>query len=125
MTYLKPQRRRVVLMALALLASIGLQVLNPQVLRYFIDTALAGGAQRQLMMVALGFMGVSIARQGLAISATYIGETLAWSATNQLRLDLAHHCLSLDLAFHKAHTPGELVERVDGDVDALSRFFSQ
>ncbi|MEM1256743.1 MAG: ABC transporter ATP-binding protein, partial [Cyanobacteria bacterium P01_H01_bin.21] len=45
--------------------------------------------------------------------------------TNQLRLDLAHHCLSLDLAFHKAHTPGELVERVDGDVDALSRFFSQ
>ncbi|MEM8611846.1 MAG: ABC transporter ATP-binding protein [Cyanobacteria bacterium P01_H01_bin.105] len=112
-------------MAVALLVSIGLQVINPQVLRYFIDTALAGGAQQRLTMVALGFMGISLARQGLEIAATYIGETLAWSATNQLRLDLAKHCLGLDLAFHKTHTPGELVERVDGDVDALSRFFSQ
>ncbi|MEM9804413.1 MAG: ABC transporter ATP-binding protein [Cyanobacteria bacterium P01_D01_bin.56] len=112
-------------MALALLTSIGLQVLNPQVVRYFIDTAVAGGAQQQLMLVALGFIAIALLRQGLAISATYIGETLAWYATNQLRLDLAHHCLSLDLAFHKTHTPGELVERVDGDVDALSRFFSQ
>ena len=125
LTYLRPQRQRVVWMSLALLASIGLQVLNPQILRYFIDTALAGGAQQRLAMVALGFMGISLARQGLAIAATYLSETLAWYATNQLRLDLAKHCLDLDLAFHKTHTPGELVERVDGDVDALSRFFSQ
>ena len=112
-------------LAITLLGSIGLQVLNPQVLRYFIDTAVAGGAQRQLVLVALGFIAIALLRQTLAIAATYLGETLAWYATNQLRLDLAHHCLNLDLAFHKTHTPGELVERVDGDVDALSRFFSQ
>ncbi|WOD39680.1 ABC transporter transmembrane domain-containing protein [Nodosilinea sp. E11] len=64
-------------------------------------------------------------QQGLAIATTYVSETIAWRATNTLRLDLARHALGLDLAFHKAHTPGELVERVDGDVDALSRFFSQ
>jgi ATP-binding cassette subfamily B protein len=29
------------------------------------------------------------------------------------------------MAFHKAHTPGELIERVDGDVTALATFFSQ
>ncbi len=29
------------------------------------------------------------------------------------------------MAFHKAHTPGELIERIDGDVDTLSNFFSQ
>lgn len=110
---------------MTLLGSIGFQIMNPQVLRYFIDTAVAGGAQQRLMLAALGFIAISLVRQGLAIAATYIGETLAWSATNQLRLDLAHHCLNLDLAFHKTHTPGELVERVDGDVDALSRFFSQ
>ena len=112
-------------MALALLTSIGLQVLNPQVVRYFIDRAVAGGAQQQLMLVALGFIAIATLRQGLAIVATYLGETIAWTATNHLRLDLAQHCLALDLAFHKAHTPGALVERVDGDVDALSRFFSQ
>ncbi|HVC33626.1 MAG TPA: ABC transporter ATP-binding protein, partial [Chloroflexota bacterium] len=33
-------------------------------------------------------------------------------------------CLELDLGFHQAHQPGELIERVDGDVSALSNFFA-
>ena len=124
-TYLSDQRGRVAWLGVSLLGSIGLQVLNPQVLRYFIDTAVAGGAQSLLVRAAFGFIAIATLRQGLAIAATYLGETIAWTATNHLRLDLAQHCLTLDLAFHKTHTPGELVERVDGDVDALSRFFSQ
>ncbi|MBE9075864.1 ABC transporter ATP-binding protein [Romeria aff. gracilis LEGE 07310] len=124
-TYLKPQRGRVFWLSVTLLSGIGLQLINPQILRYFIDTAVAGGAQRILVGAALGFMAIAIIRQGLTIASTYFGETVAWSATNALRLDLVEHCLNLDLAFHKAHTPGELIERVDGDVDALSRFFSQ
>ncbi len=35
------------------------------------------------------------------------------------------HCLALDLGFHKERSAGELIERIDGDVDALSNFFSQ
>ena len=35
------------------------------------------------------------------------------------------HCLRLDMSFHKAHAPGELIERLDGDVTALGNFFSQ
>lgn len=124
-TYFAAQRNRVGWLAIALLGGIGLQVLNPQLLRYFIDTAVAGGLQRLLVKAALGFMVIAIVRQGCVIAATYLGETIAWSATNELRLDLAKHCLYLDLAFHQTHMPGELVERVDGDVDALSRFFSQ
>mgnify|MGYP005849479705 CR=1 FL=1 len=124
-TYLKPQWRRVFWLATTLLSSIALQVINPQILRYFIDTAVAGGAQRVLVFVAMGFVAIAFLRQGLEIATTYFSETIAWTATNDLRLDLAHHTLTLDLTFHKAHTPGELVERVDGDVDALSRFFAQ
>ncbi|MBD2108813.1 ABC transporter ATP-binding protein [Nodosilinea sp. FACHB-13] len=124
-TYLKPQRGRFWGLAIALLGGIGLQLLNPQILRYFIDTAIAGGQQRSLVLAAGAFMAIAILQQGLAIATTYFSETIAWRATNTLRLDLARHALGLDLAFHKAHTPGELVERVDGDVDALSRFFSQ
>ncbi len=33
--------------------------------------------------------------------------------------------LGLDLGFHKANTPGELIERLDGDATALANFFSQ
>src|SRR5262249_24896871 len=50
---------------------------------------------------------------------------VGWTATNRLRVDLALHCLRLDLAFHKAHSAGELIERVDGDVNELANFFSR
>lgn len=112
-------------MSFTLLSSISLQLFNPQVLRYFIDTALAGGSQQALFAAALLFITVALITQVLTVAATYFGENVAWTATNALRGDLTEHCLELDLAFHKAHTPGELIERVDGDVNTLSRFFSQ
>lgn len=123
--YLRPQRGRVVLLAVVLIATIGLELLNPQIVRYFIDTAIAGGAADQLALAGGLFIGVALLAQGLSVWATYLSENVAWTATNALRLDVAAHCLRLDLSFHKAHTPGELIERIDGDVSALSNFFSQ
>ena len=41
--YLKPQASRVLLMSILLLAGIALQLANPQVIRYFLDTAQGGG----------------------------------------------------------------------------------
>jgi ATP-binding cassette, subfamily B, bacterial len=35
------------------------------------------------------------------------------------------HCLRLDLAFHTSRAPGAIIERVDGDVNALAVFFSR
>jgi ABC-type multidrug transport system fused ATPase/permease subunit len=56
--------------------------------------------------------------------AGYRVQQVAWTATNALRIDLTAHLVRLDLGFHKAHPPGELIERVDGDVDALADFLS-
>lgn len=123
--YLKPQQGRVIGLTIALLSSIALQIINPQILGYFIDTAVKGGTQQTLLLAAVGFTAIALLTQVFSVVATYLGETIAWTATNALRINLAAHCLNLDLSFHKAHTPGELLERVDGDVNALSRFFSQ
>lgn len=124
-TYLRPQLRRALLLALLLFGGIGLQLYSPQVLRRFIDAAAAGGATRTLVRMALVFLGLALLNQALSVAATYISENVAWSATNALREDLALHCLRLDMPFHKTHTPGEMIERIDGDVTALANFFSQ
>jgi len=124
-TYLRPQRSRVALLACLLLAGIGLQLLNPQVMRYFIDTAAAGGPQRALLLAALVYLIAGLLGRGLAFATSYIGLNIAWRATNSLRGDLTRHCLRLDMPFHKTHTPGEMIERVDGDALALGEFFSQ
>ncbi|MCG9893019.1 MAG: ABC transporter ATP-binding protein/permease [Thermosynechococcaceae cyanobacterium MS004] len=123
--YLKPQRWTVIGLAIALLSSIMLQIINPQILGYFIDAVTQKGSQQNLPWAALLFIVIGFLIQTFSVIATYLGETVAWTATNALRLDLVAHCLHLDLCFHKAHTPGELLERVDGDVNVLSRFFSQ
>ncbi len=123
--YLRPQRGRVVLLAVALGGTIALDLLNPQIVRVFLDSATAGDPLSWLVGAALLFIGATLVTQVLAVGATYLSEQVAWTATNALRLDLAAHCLRLNLAFHKARTPGELIERVDGDVTALGNFFSQ
>lgn len=123
--YLSPQKGRVAWLAVTLLSSIGLQVFNPQILSYFIDTAVAGGSQQDLFNSAGLFTGIALIIQVLTVATTYLGTNIAWTATNALRFDLAQHCLKLDLSFHKFRTSGELVERIDGDVNTLSRFFSQ
>ena len=121
--YLKPQMGRVVGMAALLLAGIALQLVNPQVIRYFLDTAQSG--QTGSLVAAAGlFIAFSILQQGFQLAATYASQNVGWAATNRLRADLARHCLCLDLSFHKRRTPGELIERIDGDVTQLANFFS-
>jgi ABC-type multidrug transport system fused ATPase/permease subunit len=56
---------------------------------------------------------------------TYLGKKIGWLATNSLRTDLVIHCLNMDMAFHKSLRPGELIERIDGDVNTLLNFFAQ
>ncbi|GAB4206685.1 MAG: ABC transporter ATP-binding protein [Roseiflexaceae bacterium] len=122
--YLSPQRLRLLLLTVLLLSSTGAQLAGPQVLRMFIDTATTGGAFQVLLWIALAYLGVGLLSQVLAVLTTYTGNTVGWAATNQLRADLAAHCLRLDMPFHNARTPGEMIERIDGDVTVLSNFFS-
>jgi len=123
--YVGPRWPRAVLLGVLLLTSIALQLVNPQLLRAFIDNATRGAAVDSLAFIAIAFIAVALVNQVLSAWAQYVGEDLGWTATNALRADLVRHCLRLDLSFHKARTPGELIERIDGDVTALASFFSR
>ena len=123
--HIRPQRRRFLVLLGLMLGSMGLQVVNPQIMRYFIDTALGAGPLRSLLLAAGAFILIAVLQQGVAVGVTYLGEAVAWTATNALRAELAWHCLNLDMRFHNEHTPGELIERIDGDVSELALFFSQ
>ncbi|MDP9374555.1 MAG: ABC transporter ATP-binding protein/permease [Chloroflexota bacterium] len=123
--YLRAQRGRVALLALLLFGGIALQLVNPLILRFFIDAALAGAATATLTSAATSFIAIALVGQTISLAETYVAEQVGWSATNALRADLTRHCLDLDLGFHHAHPPGALIERVDGDVTVLANFFSR
>jgi len=123
--HIRPQRGRFFLLAFMLFGSIGLKIFAPQIMRRFIDSALAGEALSTLTWTAIAFIGVALIQQGVHIGVTYLGENVAWTATNSLRAELAERALQLDMKFHNDRTPGELIERIDGDVTELATFFSQ
>lgn len=123
--YLKPLKYRVLILAVFMFSGIGLQLVNPQILRYFIDTAKEGGETRDLIIAGCAFLVIGLIRQIVMLFTTYLGQDVGWRATNEMRGDLAEHCLQLDMSFHHEHTPGEMVERVDGDTTTLSNFFSE
>ena len=123
--YMRPQRAKVIVLGIVLLVQIGVQLANPQVLRAFIDRAAGGATVETLAAIAALFIGIALAQQALVVAGTYLSQDVGWAATNVLRAELAEHCLGLDMSFHKSHTPGEWIERIDGDVSSLANFFSQ
>lgn len=125
LTYLGPQKWMAALLALLVLAVIALQLVNPQILRGFLDGVQNKRPFDELVSLAILFIALALLRQIIQLASTFVGEVVAWTATNALRADLALHCLKLDMGFHKVHKPGELIERVDGDVNQLATFFSQ
>lgn len=123
--YFAPQVPQVLGMTFFVLGGIALKLINPQVLRYFLDTAQRGAAPRALLAAAGLFIAFAILQQAARLGANLMAQAVGWTATNHLRADLAYHLLRLDMPFHKRHTPGELIDRVDGDVTQLANFFSR
>ena len=123
--YLHPHWPRIVLLALILAATIAVQVATPLVASRFINNAVDRAPMRDLVVLALLTMLLALLGQAFSVAETWIAERVGWDATNALRLDLLAHLLRLDSSYHAARTQGELIERVDGDVSTLARFFSR
>ncbi|OZB92822.1 ABC transporter ATP-binding protein [Paenibacillus sp. XY044] len=122
--YLKPVRGRLLLLLVLLLASTGAQLVNPQIVQRFIDTAAENGIVSSLLVLAGIYLVFAVLNQVLTVAISYLGNDVSWRATNQLRGDLLKHCLRLDMRFHNLKTPGEMIERIDGDVTNMSNFFA-
>jgi ABC-type multidrug transport system fused ATPase/permease subunit len=123
--YLQPESHDVLSLAVLLVLGIACQLLSPQVVRLFIDNAESSAGDPLLLRLAAAFLILAIVQRSGSMAALYFGERIGWASTNRLRDDLTRHCLSLGMAFHASHTPGDMIERVDGDVTLLANYFSR
>jgi ATP-binding cassette, subfamily B, bacterial len=110
----------------ALVASASaLTIAGPLVVRRIVDTAADGTTAGEITRLALVFLAIAVAAQILAVLVAWSATIAAWRTTNDLRLSMTRHVLGLDHEFHRTHTPGELIQRVDGDVTSVSEFLGQ
>jgi ABC-type multidrug transport system fused ATPase/permease subunit len=122
--YLVSRRGAAITVAVLLLANTAVGLAAPQVVRAFIDASQAGAPVPLLLQAGAVYLLFRLGDEVLRVLANHRVAVVAWSACNALRTDLVAHLMRLDLGFHKAHPPGELIELVDGDVQALAYFLS-
>lgn len=120
------ERRRYGVLALALSASSALPLVGPLLVKLVVDRAADGQASlADIVVPASIFLALAVASQVVAVLVTWLATVTAWNTANRLRLELAEHVLGLDLEFHRTHAPGELIQRVDGDITSVSDFLSR
>ncbi len=120
------ERHRVLLLLLFLVC-IGYAVsvlVAPTLLGRFVDSVKEGKSIDTLLMIGMIYLLGVTAENSLSLLSSYLAENLGWNATNDLRIDLTGHLMSLDSSYHKQYSSGQLVERIDGDVEQLFIFFT-
>jgi ATP-binding cassette, subfamily B, bacterial len=105
-------------------ASMVLRLSLPLLLGRFADDALAGESADALTRMAVAYVVVALVSEALGLGVVWGSVRLSWRAGNRLRERLAAHALRLEQAWHGRHSPGQLIERIDGDVEAMVVFFS-
>ena len=117
--YLSAHRGLLALLGGCLAAGLALSLAGPLLLRRFIDLSLGTSSEGSLVKIAAGFLFIAFATQIVGVATSWLATDLSSRTTNRLRSELTDHVLSLDMSFHRRTPPGELIERVDGDVGSL------
>ena len=122
---LRPDRGRWLALGAMLTVGSVLQLVGPLIIRRVIDEADRGASAGQITRLAVVFLLIALATQAVAVVVAWFATTTAWRTTNAIRIRMTRHVLGLDHEFHRRHTPGELISRVDGDVTSVSDFVGE
>ena len=121
---LRPERRAVAGVSGVLLVAITLRLAMPALLGRFVDGAIGGRPLSHLTTTAALYVAVAVGAEALGLVGIWRSVHLSWRTGNRLRERLARHAVRLDMAWHGNHSPGQLIERIDGDVESLVVFFT-
>jgi len=122
---IRPDAMRWGLLSALIAGSSALSLAGPLVIRRIVDRAQAGTTTSTITHLAIVYLSIAVATQLIAVAVSWFATITAWRTTNQIRLRMTRHVLGLDHEFHRRHTPGELIQRVDGDVTSVSDFLGR
>lgn len=84
------------------------------------DGVFVGGSTNQLWLVGGIVLGLFLSRGVLSVVHRVLMTKIAKQSVADLQNDLLRHLLKLDLSFFSRYAPGYLMERVNGDVQAVA-----
>ncbi|KMK66127.1 ABC transporter ATP-binding protein [Puniceibacterium sp. IMCC21224] len=85
------------------------------------DQVLVGGSQQALYWVALVIFAIFTARAIASVLQKVLLTRISQLTVADIRQDLLAHLMTLDSSFHQTFPPGYLMQRIEGDVEAINK----
>ncbi len=120
--YLKPFRTQMIVMLAAALGAVAADIAIPLLTKSVIDGAIAHGARRLLIPLALAAIGLGAAEGLLNMIRRWIQATSVAAIEKSIRDDLYAHLQRLQASFHDHWQSGQLLSRATTDLSSIRRF---
>jgi ATP-binding cassette subfamily B protein len=120
--YLKPFRIQMVIMFAAAVGAVAAGIAIPLLTKSVIDGAIAHGAKRLLIPLALAAVGLGVAEGALSMIRRWIQAGAVAEIEKTIRDDLYAHLQGLQASFHDNWQSGQLLSRATTDLSSIRRF---
>ena len=120
--YLKPFRVQMIVMFAAALGAVSAEICIPLLTKSVVDGAIAHGARRLLIPLALAAVGLGTAEAALNLIRRWIQADSVASMEKTIRDDMYAHLQRLQASFHDNWQSGQLLSRATTDLSAIRRF---
>ena len=116
--YLRPNLPLMALAFLVMVVEGSTLGLLSYMLEPLFDRVFAEGSTDALVWVGGAIFGLFLVRAITSILGRWLLARVNQRAAGAMQVDLLRHLLTLDAGFYQAHSPGKLIERVQGDTMA-------
>jgi ATP-binding cassette subfamily B protein len=120
--YLKPFRVQMMVMFAAALGAVSAEIFIPLLTKSVVDGAIAHGARRLLIPLALAAIGLGTAEAVLNLIRRWIQADSVASMEKTIRDDMYAHLQRLQASFHDNWQSGQLLSRATTDLSSIRRF---
>jgi ATP-binding cassette subfamily B protein len=120
--YLRPYWRVALVAYLSLLAVTGFNLATPLLLRWAVDSGIAGRDANVLTIAALAIVGLTLVKSVFSFLQGYLSEVASQGVAFDLRNAIYRHLESLSFSYHDQAQTGQLMARATGDVEVLRNF---
>jgi ABC-type multidrug transport system fused ATPase/permease subunit len=118
---LRPYRRRVALMFVALLLATAAALAPPYLAGKAISSAIVPGDTGALNLIVGAFVGVAVVYAAATYLQTYLVGWVGTRALQDLRERVFSHLQSMSIGFFTRRRPGVLISRMTNDIEALNQ----
>ncbi|HEX3617502.1 MAG TPA: ABC transporter ATP-binding protein [Solirubrobacteraceae bacterium] len=115
----RPYRARLAVVLLMVIASSGIAMINPFLLRDALEHGIIGKNDRILTETVAGMILVALVSQATSVWQTYISNAVGQRVMHDLRAAVYHRLQMMSLAFFTRTRTGEVQSRISNDIGSL------